>query len=118
MQPGQETQPAGNARAAMSNTAAAESPPPSRTATTLVPQGGGGTGECSCKAGADPERTGVASPAYVFALGQIEPRFPSLAVEKEFAQVTGRSETARLTDRQAFHAVASDRQNRYLARQM
>ena len=28
--------------------------------------------------------------AYVYALGRIEPRFPDLAVEKEFAQATGR----------------------------
>ena len=45
--------------------------------------------------------------AYVYALGRVEPRFPSLAVEKEFAQATGRAETAGLTDRQALHAVLS-----------
>jgi hypothetical protein len=39
-------------------------------------------------------------------------------VEKEFAQVTGRAETAGLTDRQALHAILSQRQNRYLARQL
>jgi PatG C-terminal len=55
---------------------------------------------------------------YVYALGQIQPRFPSLAVEKEFAQVTGRSETQGLTDRQAMQSVLSDRANRYLARQL
>jgi hypothetical protein len=41
-----------------------------------------------------------------------------MAVEKEFAQATGRAETAGLTDRQAVHAVLSQRQNRYLARQL
>ena len=60
----------------------------------------------------------VAEPSFVYALGRIEPRFPSLAVEKELAQVVGRSETAGLTDRQALHAVLSVRQNRYLARQL
>src|SRR6516164_8051747 len=40
-------------------------------------------------------------PAYVYALGRIEPRFPSLSVEKEYAQATGRAETAGLTDRQS-----------------
>jgi PatG Domain len=56
--------------------------------------------------------------AYVYALGRIEPRVPRLAVEKELAQVAGRSETAGLTDRQALHAILSQRQNRYLARKL
>ena len=56
--------------------------------------------------------------AYVYAIGRIEPRFPRLAVEKEFAQVTGRTETAGLTDRQALQTVLEQRQNRYLARQL
>src|SRR5262245_53812430 len=43
--------------------------------------------------------------AYVYAIGRIEPRFPLLAVEKEFAQVTGRTETAGLTDRQVLQTV-------------
>jgi hypothetical protein len=41
-----------------------------------------------------------------------------LSVEKEFAQATGRAETAGLTDGQALHAVLSQRRNRYLVRQM
>lgn len=57
-------------------------------------------------------------PSYVYAIGRVEPRFPSLAVEKEFAQATGRSEMAGLTDRQALHQVLSDRANRYLVRQL
>src|SRR5215472_430819 len=56
--------------------------------------------------------------AYVYAIGRIEPRFPRLAVEKEFAQVTGRTETAGLTDRQVLQTVLGQRQNRYLARQL
>jgi hypothetical protein len=44
---------------------------------------------------------GSATTSYVYAIGRIEPRFPLLSVEKEFAQVTGRAETAGLTDRQA-----------------
>lgn len=59
-----------------------------------------------------------ASPSFVYALGQIKPRFPSLAVEKEFAQVTGRAELAGLTDHEALRAVLSDWANRYLARQL
>ena len=60
----------------------------------------------------------AAPPSYVYALGRIEPRFPTLAAEKEFAQATGRAETAGLSDRQALQAVLSQRQNRYLARQL
>ena len=61
---------------------------------------------------------GTTTPSYVYALGRITPRFPSLAVEKEFAQATGRAETAGLTDRQALQSVLSQRSNRYLARQL
>jgi PatG C-terminal len=60
---------------------------------------------------------GTAMPAsYVYALGFIEPRFPRLSVEKEFAQATGRAETANLTDRQALRRVLE--QNRYLVKQL
>jgi hypothetical protein len=62
--------------------------------------------------------TGMATPSFVYALGRITPRFPSLAVEKEFAQATGRAETASLTDRQALQSVLSERGNRYLVRQL
>ena len=59
------------------------------------------------------------SPAsYIYALGQIETRFPRPSVEKELAQATGRAETAGSTDRQAFQNVLSQRENRYLARQL
>jgi hypothetical protein len=56
--------------------------------------------------------------AFVYAIGRIEARFPNLAVEKEFAQATGRTETAGQTDQQTFHSVLSTRDNRYLARQL
>jgi PatG C-terminal len=56
--------------------------------------------------------------SYIYALGRVEPRLPRLSVEKELAQVTGRSETTGLTDRQALHAVLSKRENRYLARKL
>ncbi|MFE9481305.1 hypothetical protein ACFYNM_22195 [Streptomyces spororaveus] len=58
------------------------------------------------------------APRYVYAIGRIEARFPSLGVEKEFAQATGRASTAGLTDREAMHAVLSDPGNRYLVRQL
>jgi PatG Domain len=59
-----------------------------------------------------------AGPGYVYALGRIEPRFPSASVEREFAQVAGRSETAGMTDRQVLHSLLSQRENRYLVRQL
>ena len=57
-------------------------------------------------------------PSFIYALGRIEPRFPSLSVEKEFAQVVARTDTAGLNDRQTFRATISERQNRYLVRSL
>ena len=58
------------------------------------------------------------APSYVLAIGRVQMRFPSLAVEKEFAQATGRADTKGLTDRAVMHAVLSERANRYIARQV
>ncbi|MGX1274807.1 cyanobactin maturation protease PatG family protein [Streptomyces phaeoluteigriseus] len=57
-------------------------------------------------------------PGYVYALGQIQVQFPSLGVEKEFAQVVGRAEPPDLTDDEALYRVLSDPDNRYLVRQL
>ena len=70
----------------------------------------------TCGAAAEAHNGDLATPSYVFAIGRVEIRFPSLAVEKEFAQATGRAETTGLTDRAAVHAVLSERANRYIAR--
>jgi len=61
---------------------------------------------------------GAVAVSYVYAIGRVEARFPNLAAEKEFAQATGRTETAGKTDQQTFHAVLSQRENRYLVRQL
>lgn len=82
----------------------------------LFQQSGNGISSCRGSTGSNPNGKNALS--YVYALGRVEPRFPSLAVEKEFAQATGRTETAGLTDRQALHSVLSERQNRYLVRQL
>lgn len=85
------------------------------TRTTISPQAG--ERPCpTCGSAMATDGTGAAS--FVYALGRIEPRFPSLAVEKEFAQATARAETVGLTDRQALHEVLSQPQNRYLVRQL
>jgi len=60
----------------------------------------------------------VAPRSYIYAIGRVEARFPRLSVEKEFAQVRRSSETAKLTDDEVLYQVLSQRQNRYLARQM
>lgn len=57
------------------------------------------------------------APTFVYVIGQIRPRCPTLALEKEYAQATGRSDTAGLTDPQALWKVLSEPANRYLARQ-
>jgi hypothetical protein len=57
------------------------------------------------------------SPAYVYAIGKIDPLAPKLGVEKEFAQVSKRADTAGLTDRQVLRKVLSDPDNIYLAQQ-
>lgn len=87
----------------------------SRRQATLVPQDG--AGHCGCGSG-NPDALQAAPYPPVYAIGRIEWRFPSAAVEKEFAQAIGRSETTGMTDRQALHAVLSQRYNRYLVRQL
>ncbi|MCZ7359891.1 MAG: hypothetical protein O8C55_07440 [Candidatus Methanoperedens sp.] len=56
--------------------------------------------------------------SYIYALGRVMARFPTMSVEKEFAQAAGRAETAGLTDQQTFHSVLSKHENRYLVRKM
>src|SRR3954453_16843946 len=65
-----------------------------------------------------PAQQAPAQSDFVFALGQVEPRFASLAAEKEFAQVTGRADTTGQTDRQVLQSVLTERANRYLVRQL
>jgi len=61
---------------------------------------------------------GLPPAAFVYALGRVAPRFPSLAVEKEFAQAAARASTEGLTDDQLFERVLSSKANRYLVRQL
>lgn len=90
--------------------------PEARTTTTITPQGGCATCGGSGVEGMSPNGTGMVS--YVYAIGRVEARFPNLSAEKEFAQATGRTDTAGKTDQQTFHAVLSKRENRYLIRQL
>ena len=88
----------------------------SRSHATLVLQEG--DGHCSCGGSGNPDGPQTASYPPVYAVGRIEWRFPTASIEKEFAQATGRVETTGMTDRQALHAVLSQRQHRYLVRQL
>jgi hypothetical protein len=56
--------------------------------------------------------------SFVYALGRIEPRFPTLSIEKEFAQVAGRDGAIGLTDQQALNLLLRERSNRYLVREL
>jgi hypothetical protein len=77
------------------------------------------SGGCSsCGAEPDLNGVGVAAPSYIFAIGKVQLRFPSLGVEKEFGQATGRADTAGLTDREALSRVLSERANRYILRRL
>ena len=84
-----------------------------RASASISPQ----TGCASCGDAAS-SPGGADMPSYVYAIGRVEARFPNLSVEKEFAQATGRSDTAGKTDQQTLHAVLSKRENRYLVRQL
>jgi len=77
-----------------------------------------GMAKRSCGCGEGAKAKGTNAPQYVYALGKIDPRFRSMAVEREFAQATGRAETTGLTDQQAFYAVLSKEENRYLVREL
>jgi hypothetical protein len=56
--------------------------------------------------------------APVYAIGGIEPRFPSLSIEKEFAQISAQLDASGRTDRQTLHDVLSRPENRYIARKL
>jgi hypothetical protein len=60
--------------------------------------------------------SGGLMPSFIYAIGRIEVRFPSIGVEKEVAQATGHAETAGLTDRQALYEMLKE--HRYLVRQL
>ncbi|MEQ1530512.1 MAG: hypothetical protein ABL925_14450 [Methylococcales bacterium] len=73
---------------------------------------------CEGTAGTEGAANVASKPSFVYAIGRVEARFPNLAAEKEFAQATGRADTAGKTDQQSFHSVLAKRENRYLVRQL
>jgi|SRR5829696_2235153 len=91
--------------------------PPARTGSSFFPQAGVPCATCGIPADPAADAAAAAAP-HVYALGRIEARFPDLAAEKEVAQASGRTYTAGRTDQETFHAVLSERGNRYLVRQL
>lgn len=89
-------------------------------ASTVRPAAAALAPQACATCGAAPAANGgtATPPSWVYALGNIEVRFPSISVEKEFAQATGREKTSGLTDRQTLHAVLTKTENRYLLRQL
>jgi len=60
----------------------------------------------------------AADSGYVYALCQVDMRFRTLDVEKEFAQALGRTNTNGMTDRQALYETLIAPENRYLRREL
>ena len=71
---------------------------------------------CGSKGGSSFEDPMVRS--FIYAIGNIEPRFPSPGLEKEYLQAVGRSETKGQTDYEAMKTALLKRENRYLVRQL
>ena len=71
-------------------------------------------GSCGC----GEKSMGAPTKNYIYAIGRIEPRFPSLGVEKEYHQVLGNIQTKGKLESEALQAAISPREYRYLARKM
>ena len=91
---------------------------PQQQAPVAPPNPPPGLGGADCPTCGNSTGSAPSPPSYVYAIGRIEPRFPQVSVEKEFAQATGRAQTNGLSDRQASHQVLTRPENRYLVRQL
>lgn len=116
MEQNELVEPPTNSLVIANNAVASQVPFVNSSKMKISPQVGGAG--CGCPASAEAGGDAATPHGYVFAIGKIEMRFPSLGVEKEFAQATGRADTAGLTDQQASANVLSKPENRYLARQV
>jgi hypothetical protein len=96
----------------------AESPEDQNAPTSTAPPAPTATGPADTEL-LDLDPTSAAdAPRFAYAIGRVEPRFGSPGIEKEFGQAVGRSDTAGLADREALHAVLSEREYRYLVRRL
>lgn len=74
---------------------------------------------CGCGLkGGSPINNEFMSKSFIYAIGKIEPRFPTVGLEKEYLQAVGRSETKGQTSYEAMRTALSKRENRYLVRQL
>ncbi|MGO9520159.1 MAG: hypothetical protein ACLPND_24245 [Candidatus Korobacteraceae bacterium] len=60
----------------------------------------------------------AASPSYVYAIGNLEARFPTIAREKEFMQIAAQMDGKGMTQPQLLSTAVSKPENRYLLRQL
>lgn len=95
------------------NTRGIASPSGNRSGTAVLPQVAYG-----CEGSAKANGESAANHPPVYTIGRVEWRFPNASAAKEFAEATGRTEITSMTDRQAIHTFLSQRQNRYLVRQL
>lgn len=116
MEQNEPIEPPANRLVMANNAIASQIPFANSSRMKITPQVGDAS--CGCPTGAEAGGDAATPTSYVFAIGKIEMRFPSLGVEKEFSQATGRAETAGLTDQQASANVLTMPENRYLARQL
>ena len=78
----------------------------------------GGKGGEACSCGSENLGESMNSNHFIYAIGRLQPRFPTPGVEKEYHQAIGRIETRGQTDYEAMRTALSQKQNRYLVRQM
>jgi hypothetical protein len=60
----------------------------------------------------------VTAPSCIYVIGQIEPRFPQLSIEKEARQAMARGGAAKDTDREVMARLLRDPANKYLVRRL
>lgn len=85
------------------------------TTDTVTPQAGS-TGCPTCAASQPAAQPSAPTPVYV--IGHIEPRFPSLSLEKEAWQAIKREGTVQGTDHEVMQKLLSDPNNLYIVRQL
>jgi hypothetical protein len=95
-----------------------ETPPPTPAVKPVARPAAAGAvhaAGCGCT---DCQATEDVSYSMVYALGRIETRFPTLGIEKEYAQLVARGDGKGKTDQHTFADTVGDREHRYLARQL
>lgn len=87
----------------------------------ILPQDGGGDCGCGCggrKKAGDCGCKGVAAREFVYAVGTVQARFPSLSLEQEFRSAWGATHYSGPISQADIYRVLSQGQNLYIAREM